>query len=175
MTKVTASGFLRLLAFTVLLVPAAHCARAPEAPLTAHFVDVGVAEPVGPQRRTPDASSATGFVTRGDTVFRSHTTIVPATRGAAFGFSYRLDFVPKDHPVRLTQVIRHPPLKKPDGPVIRHQISSQEVRSSDGHVEGKLWYILREDYEVVPGEWTVSLLQGRRVLLEQRFTVKAPS
>lgn len=166
---------LRAVPLTLLVLGTESCGVSPDPPLVAHVVEFGVGRPSGSQRRTADSSSATGFITYGDAELESHTTVVPATRGAAFGVFYRLDGVPADRVLRLTQVIRHPPMKKPDGTVIHQQVSYEDVTSSDGHADGGLWYILREEYELVPGAWSVALLHGTTPLLKQEFTVAPPN
>lgn len=148
---------------------------APASPprLSVRITDFGVMEPVGAQQRTADPSSATGFITRGDAVFRSHVTTVPAIQGLAFGFAYRIDGMPAGRSVRLTRIIRHPPMKKPDGTVITQQVSSRDERSDVGALDAKAYYTMREPYEVVPGRWTITVLEGDTVLAEQAFTVGA--
>src|SRR5262245_3109245 len=114
-------------ALMLLFLSFVSCADAPEVPLKARLIDFGVVRPTGSQRQAADASSATGFVTQGDAELQSHSTIVPAIQGTAFGIYYGLDGVPTDHNLRLTQIIRHPPMKKPDGTVIQEQVSYQDV------------------------------------------------
>ena len=160
------------LVVALALVPAAGCAAPQDARLRARLMHAGIVEPVGPQHRTPDPASATGFRTRGDAAVTSETTTVPCKRGIAFGIAFRVDGLPDGQPVRLTQVIRHPPMKKPDGSVIHEQLSSQQLRSSAGYTIGKVFYTLREEYEVVPGDWSIAILQGSTLLLRQDFKLE---
>jgi hypothetical protein len=92
-------------------------------------------------------------------------------KGTAFGFDFRIDGAPTDRPVRLTHLITHPKMKKPDGTVLERQTFDRDVTSSKGTISGSLWYTLREDFELLPGEWSLSVLQGTTVLVEKRFTV----
>jgi len=144
------------------------------APLSAHLLDYGIVEPVGPQQKVVDETSATGFRYHGDSRITSHTAVVLGKQGVAFGISFRIDGVPRFTPVQIAQVIRHPPMKLPDGSVIQEQISYQPVRSREGSVLGKLFYTLREPHEVVPGNWSISIMDGNRLLLEQKFVLQPP-
>jgi len=161
----------RLLA--VALLTTTSCVPANAAHLSATVLDVGLVEPTGEQHRFENETSATGFVTLGDSAIRARTTAVPAIQGTAFGVRYRLDGLPSEGILRLTQVIRHPPMAKPDGAVIREQVSHQDIECKGNYLEAKLWYIMRERYEVVPGMWTLTVSQGDRVLVEQHFEVVA--
>jgi hypothetical protein len=55
--------------------------------------------------------------------------------------------------------------------VLAKQTFYRDVTGSDGTISGRLWYTLREDFELPPGEWTLSVLHGTSVLVEKRFTV----
>lgn len=66
---------------------------------------------------------------------------------------------------------RRTKMKKPDETVLAKQTFDRDVTGSDGTISGRLWYTLREDFELPPGEWTLSVLHGTSVLVEKRFTV----
>jgi hypothetical protein len=97
--------------------------------------------------------------------------VVPAQKGVAFGISFRIDGV-KSWPLRITQTITSPPLRKPSGTVLTTQVSYQDAVGRFGTVLGKVFYTLREDYEVVPGEWTITVGVGSSRLVEQRLFVR---
>ncbi len=148
-------------------------ARESEGPLTGHITRAGVYEPAGSGKKMSERGSVTGYVTEGGKVFQSATTNVVLVKGTAFGFDFRIDEVPTGGPVRLTHVITHPKMKKADGTVFEKQTFERDVTSDNGTISGSLWYTLREDFELVPGEWSLSVLQGTRVLVQKKFTVSA--
>lgn len=144
-----------------------------EALLTGHITRAGVYEPIDSGKKMSEHGSVTGYVTEGGKVFQSATTNVSLAKGTAFGFDFRIDGAPKDRPVRLTHLITHPKMKKPDGTVLEKQGFERNVTTSNGTISGSLWYTLREDFELVPGEWSLSVLQGTTVLVEKKFRVSA--
>ena len=139
---------------------------------TAEILDAGIIAPAGPQERIEDPTSATGFRWHGDGTFTSHTIVVPATQGMAFGISFRVDGIPASE-TRYTQKVTSPPLKKPDGTVVTEQVSYQQLANNHGTIYGKLYYTLRESYEVVPGEWTLAIYMGPNQLVSQKFFVRS--
>jgi hypothetical protein len=162
----------RLLAIGAVLAIAA-CQAAAESRLTGYIVRFGLYEAATTAQRVPDSGSPTGYVTKGPAVFQAEATTVPLVKGVGFGFDFRIEGVPADDPVRLTTLITHPAMRKPDGTVLRHQVFENDVKGKDGTITGSLWYTLREDYELLPGDWTLAVLQGQTVLVEKRFIVAA--
>ena len=142
-----------------------------KAPLTGYIAKAGAYVLAGSGKKLSEGGSATGYVTEGGRVFQSATTNVLLAKGTAFGFDFRIAGAPTDRPVRLTHLITHPKMKKPGGAVLEKQTFDRDVKSSNGTISGSLWYTLREDFELVPGKWSLSVLQGTTVLVEKQFTV----
>ena len=92
-------------------------------------------------------------------------------KGVSFGFDFRIDGAPADRPLRLTHLITHPKMRKPDGTTLQRQSFDRDVTANQGAIVGSLWYTLREDFELVPGEWTLSVLHDGSVLVEKKFVV----
>lgn len=162
----------RLLAVgAIMAVAACQAAAAPR--LAGHIVRFGLYKPAATAERIPDSGSPTGYVTRGPAVFQAAATAVPLVKGVGFGFDFRIEGAPADDAVRLTTVITHPAMRKPDGKVLWHQVFENDVRGKNGTITGSLWYTLREDYELLPGDWTLAVLHHDTVLVEKRFVVAA--
>jgi TonB family protein len=153
-----------------ILVSAAE----PAPQLQGHVTKTGIYVLTGSERRISEEGSATGYVTEGGKTFQSSVTNVPLGKGISFGFDFRIDGAPADHPVRLTHIITHPKMKKPDGTVLEKQSFDRDVTGSAGVIYGRLWYTLREDYELLSGEWTLMVCHGTSVLVEKKFTVTQP-
>ncbi len=145
------------------------------APLTGHITKAGTYVMTGSGDKMSERGSATGYVTEGGRTFQSATTNVVLAKGTTFGFDFLIDGAPTDRPVRLTHLTTHPKMKKPDGTVVERQTFDRDITSSNGTITGSLWYTLREDFELVPGEWSLSVIQGTAVLVEKKFTVVPPS
>jgi hypothetical protein len=149
-------------------------AAEPKALLNGHITKAGVYVLTGTEKKISEPGSGTGYVTEGGRTFQSATTNVILAKDTSFGFDFRIDGAPMDHPVRLTHLITHPRMKKPDGTVLEQQSFDRDVTGVEGIISGRLWYTLREDFEMVPGEWSLSVLQGTTVLVEKKFTVTQP-
>ena len=168
---------LKTLSRTLVLVAATTAgigllsAAESKAPLTGCITRAGAYEPTGSGKKMSERGSVTGYVTEGGRVFQSSTTNVLLAKGTAFGFDFRIDGAPTSRPVRLTHLTTHPRMKKPDGTVLERQTFDRDVTSSNGTISGSLWYTLREDFELVPGKWSLSVLQGTTVLIQKKFTV----
>jgi hypothetical protein len=147
------------------------CAGESQPQLRGHFTKFGIYMPAGSGKRITERGSATGYVTEGGRIFQSAGTNVDLVKGVSFGFDFRIDGVPAVQPLRLTHLIAHPKMKKPDGATLEKQTFDRDVMGTDGTISGTLWYTLREDFELLPGEWTLSVLHGTKVLVEKRFSV----
>lgn len=158
---------------TIMALMAFLYAPRSEIVLNGHVTKVGIYMAAGSERRIAERGSASGYVTEGGRIFQTAGTNVNLVKGVSFGFDFRIDGAPTNRPVRIMHVIIHPKMKKPDGTISERQSFDREVTSSNGVITGSLWYTLREDFELLPGEWTLSVLHGSTTLVEKKFNVYA--
>jgi hypothetical protein len=96
---------------------------------------------------------------------------IPAQRGVIFGFRYKVIGPSTGDEVELTKVATFPP------PGLRPPGTSAPVPRTERSLLNKVGetrftsYILSEDYEVVPGVWTIELWSGGRRLASESFTL----
>ena len=164
-----------LLTATLLLGPAASCAPAPATQPMARVIDYGIVRLVGPFDRHVDPTTATGFTSTGPgrSVFEKQATEVPAVQGTTFGFRYRIEGIQPGHPLIVEEIIRHPPMTRPDGTVLSEERTKAQVSPADGVVDQKFLYLLREPYEVVPGDWSLAVAIDGTIAIDQHFTLTA--
>ena len=134
----------------------------------------GIYVPQGSGKRILQPGSSTGYITEGGQTFQSAGTNVTLAKGISFGFDFQISGAPTNEPIRLRHVISHPTMHTPDGKTLQKQEFVRDVMGNSGVISGTLWYTLREDYELLPGEWTLSVMNGPRVLAEKRFMVAPP-
>jgi len=160
----------------LLVSSALACSPAPNSPPAVRLVDYGVIRPVGPFVHHPDSSTAAGFTTSGpgNSIFEQRTTKVPATRGTAFGIRYRIEHIRPGQSVIVEEIIRHPPITKPDGTVVSEERTRDRVTSDTGSIDQKFFYRLVQPYEVVPGDWSLAVAVDGVTAIDQHFTVRAP-
>ncbi len=151
------------------------CAAQSGALLTGHITKAGVYVLTNSEKRISEEGSAAGYVTEGGRTFQSAATNVILAKGTAFGLDFRIDGARTDCPVRLTHLITHPKMKKPDGTVLTKQSFDRDVTSGDGTISGRLWYTLREDFELLPGKWSLSVLQNCHSGHLPTITIDIPS
>jgi hypothetical protein len=51
--------------------------------------------------------------------------------------------------------------------------SATATADENGVARGFIGYVFEESYEMVPGQWNMSLIFNRKILLQKSFTVKA--
>ena len=156
---------------TTLLIA---CGAPPTAP-TVRVVDYGIVRLVGPFERHADPNTAVGYTSSGPgrSTFEKATRDIPAVQGCAFGFRYRIEGAPDGQRVTVEEIIRHPPMRRPDGTMIREERTKEEWLAEDGAVDRKFLYRLSQPYEVVPGDWTLTVTVNGKTAVEQHFNLIA--
>jgi hypothetical protein len=119
------------------------------------------------QYRTPD--SATGFASLSDLNIVDDNTHVPLAKGAAFGMQWEATGMPAR--TSITFVVQNPMIRRPDGSTMMGSREEIPKESDHGRIESTDCYVLSEDYEVEPGDWTLSVMHGSQVLVTQTFRV----
>ena len=102
------------------------------------------------------------------------TTTIPARIGISFGVRYKIVGEPDNAEVTLRKVISFPPpgLQPSRGKIMPQ--SESKVETMIGETAADL-YTLEDNFELVPGVWTVELWDGERKLLTQSFTLEKPA
>lgn len=150
----------------------AACASPPVRPI-ARMVDFGIVRLVGPFEKHTDPNTAVGYTSSGPgrSIFEKKTTEIPALQGITFGIRYRIEGISPQKPVTVEEIIRHPPITRSDGTVLREERTTNEAAPPDGVVDQKFLYLLREPYEVVAGDWSLVVAIDGRKAIEQHFDV----
>jgi hypothetical protein len=160
----------------LLVEGALSCAPRPALPPAVRLIEYGIIRPVWPFVHHSDPTTAAGFRSRGtgNSVFEQRTTEVPATLGAAFGIRYRIENIPTGQAVLVEEIIRHPPITKPDGTLLSEERTKDNVSSDTGYFDQKFFYRLGQPYEVVSGDWSLAVAVNGKTAIDQHFIVRAP-
>jgi uncharacterized protein DUF3859 len=139
------------------------------------MVEHGIIHPVGPFVRHDDPAAAAGFTSSGagNSVFVQRTTEVPAMLGIAFGIRYRVENIAPGQNVVVEEIIRHPPMTKPDGTVASEERTKETLTSDSGFIDRKFFYRLGLPYEVVPGDWSLAVAVNGSTAIDQHFSVRS--
>jgi len=100
------------------------------------------------------------------------TTNVPARIGTSFGFRLKLPGKPSEEIVSCTSKCVHPKLTDPSSG------RSNEVEQWDtpglAGQDGYIGYTFDNDWELVPGRWTIQVFADSKLVAEKTFNVYAP-
>jgi len=125
------------------------------------------------ERRVEEKNSVLGYRTIIKNVkVVEQTDRIPSTIGTRFGLRYRITGSPEGYGIKITKKMSFPGLKDPKADKV---ISSSEYEL-ERPIGRLLWtgYTFEEEWECVPGEWTIGLWYGGKKLAEKTFTVYRP-
>jgi hypothetical protein len=166
----------RLVIVAALLVQGTlSCAPQPVLPPTVRLIEYGIIRPVGPFVHHSDPTTAAGFTSSGpgNSVFEQRTAEVPPRLGTAFGIRYRIENIRTGQALVVEEIIRHPPITKPDGTVVSEERTKDKLTSDTGYIDQKFFYRPGQPYEVVSGDWSLSVAVNGLTAIDQHFTVRA--
>lgn len=99
----------------------------------------------------------------------SSETKLKAVQGAVFGYSFRLRGVADGVNADFQMRVLHPAMRGRDGKTQTVSTVPLEVYGVAGFSEDDILYILSEDFEVLPGKWTLQLLHKGSVVISREF------
>ena len=114
--------------------------------------------------------STAGYATIGDLVLIQRTDEVPMRKDVGFGFRWKARNLPEQ--AVITYRVDHPPITRPDGKKLTSFEEPMKKETKLGVLETADCYFLSEDYELVPGTWTLSVLHKGVLLVRHSFYVK---
>jgi hypothetical protein len=117
----------------------------------------------------PDATA--GYASRGNVMIVRPGDTIPLHKGVGFGYLWHATGLPSTFDLKYR--IQHPPITRKDGKRVEMFEETMAQASVDGEFETADCYFLDEDYEVVPGDWTITLLVQDKVLVTRTFHVVA--
>jgi uncharacterized protein (TIGR03067 family) len=93
------------------------------------------------------------------------TKNVPCKVGESFGIRLEFANLPKGVNCTVRSEMHHPPIKQPDGTVLKKSVSETTIKAREKPEEYFLWTFLKGfEYELVPGQWTrVVFVDGTEV------------
>ncbi len=139
------------------------------------IIEYGIYEVLKPGIVYEHKESTAGYAEEGGNVkLVEKTTRIPLKKGIAFGFKWEARGLP-DISIKIAMRVKHPPTTRPDGTKSSGFEEMLPFFPERGRVEPREdLYVLSEDWEMLPGEWTLSMVYEGKVLCEKVFTVIAP-
>jgi hypothetical protein len=159
------------LVFAVSLVSTAGAQTSPSVQ-SAEIVEYGIYRIALSGGHIPLSSTSAGAVEPATGVHLIATTNrVPAVVGTTFGCLFVVKGEPTAAPVTLDIVVEHPPFQKAPGDKTgtRDKVPwPYVIGQKSGYT-----YTLDNDWEAVPGNWSIQVCYRGRKLAEQKFVVEA--
>ena len=122
----------------------------------------------------PAAPTGQGRYLPQEPVFVMEASRIPATLGVRFGFDFEVTGLPPTL-VQLRSVAIYPPIRRPDGSVATgHELAYPLLLPVDGRVATSIGFGFDKDYELVPGKWTLQILDEDKKIVERAFEVYRP-
>ena len=141
-----------------------------EQPPKAEVLASGICVHEGEEFFYDQPQSATGYAHFvSELVITEPTSTVPLEKGIRFGFKWQVTGLPSTF--NLTYRVEHPLITRPDGTQLRSSDEPMIHESINGTFVGTDCYMLREDYELVPGEWAMSVLMDGVTVAKQTYQV----
>jgi hypothetical protein len=103
--------------------------------------------------------------------FLEHTNCIVSRKGTSFGFRYKLTGLP-DEPVVLDFETIHPEFTLPNGSKDSGRVVHGECETKGGVWESTMGYHFDEDFEMVEGDWVMSVYYNKTKLVSQIFHVR---
>jgi hypothetical protein len=139
----------------------------------AEIYETGIFETVGEVRSVDAPQTAPGKVGEYSGIKLVEATTSFATKkGLTFGFRYRVTG-PKDGEVQgFEMFVMHPPMRGTDGKMHTIQSAPIELFFENKVAKDDVVYILAEDFEVLPGTWTLQVRLAGKPILSRTFVLK---
>lgn len=138
--------------------------------VSAKIVNFGIYKVVKTGNQYSHEESTAGYAEEGiQTTLVKSTTKIPLRKGIAFGFEWEAEGFPRDTPIKISYRIRHPETTKPDGTISSGFDEPFPLLLEDGKIKTGDYYQISEDWELLPGEWCLSVVYENNVLFEKVF------
>lgn len=150
-------------AAVALLAAGAHAAP------VGRIVQFGLCDSGSGKENYAQPDSTAGYASRGNMMIGSPTDTIPLHKGVGFGYFWHASGLAPTFAVKYR--IQHPPIVRKDGKRAEMFEETLQLASTEGQFETADCYFLDEDYELVPGDWTITLLVQDKVLVTKTFHV----
>ena len=100
------------------------------------------------------------------------TNTLTAKKGLSFGFRFMLKGALNGRVSGFEMFTSHPPMRGADGVVHSSQTSPIDITFENGVARDGNIYMLSEDFEVLPGKWTMAIRYQGKTLLSRKFELQ---
>ena len=138
---------------------------------TGEVIESGICEPGRVSETYSQPQSTAGYASLVSTLrITKPANDIPLRKGVGFGFRWKARNLPEQ--AEITYVVEHPSIRRPDGKTLSRFEETMQQATDLGTLETVDCYFLAEDFEVVPGTWTLSILHKGTPLAKRSFYVR---
>ena len=155
----------------LLLVVVVSCA--PNHKYKAEILDVGLFTGGSVESTSGAPETARGIISsHSASELKENTSRVPAEIGTIFGFTYTLVGAPAGERVPLRYVWKTPGVMAPGKSTLFQEEFpwANTIGEKGGHL-----LRLDEEWELIPGIWTLQVFHGKQLLAERSFEIYRPA
>ena len=124
-----------------------------------------------------EAKDTSGSVRRESKKFThlSTTKKIPCKVGETFGIRLEFANLPKGVNYTIRSEMHHPPIKQPDGTILKKSRGERTIKAGQMPGEHHTWSFLKGfEYELVPGNWTQVVFVDGVEVARITFQVQEP-
>jgi len=130
--------------------------KEPEENVKGHLIDFGVIKPTNQQQRYAIPDQPGRFAINADLEFVNKTEEIPLRQGTAFGIVWAISGL-KEKTIEVVYSVEHPEITLENGEKSRLCIGRMTHEVIDGIAGSIDGYILNQKYELVPGNWKITI------------------
>lgn len=138
-----------------------------------HIEESGIFEVIDPPVQSFSANTTAGYESVINTQLVKETVLIPLKRDVVFGFSYVVvDLKAESEWIVVDVEISHPLTSNylgQESTGFKQQATAR--MKDDGHYHNGIFYLFSEDYEMVPGEWQITVRYQDKFEVSKRFFV----
>ena len=162
-----------MLLYTLANPVSAAVGKVAQFPIKITIDDFGVYQLLGKNQQFFSADTTAGYSSVIDTRLIASGSHVPLRQGVVFGFNFFIaDASTDEEQVPVLIQIKHPQTTNYLGKqsVGFSKIDSARLKA-DGHYHNGAFYVFSEPYEMVAGEWTITVTYRGEMTVSKIFTV----
>ncbi len=138
------------------------------------ITEYGIIEYRGEMTQFSDPESIAGKISYGienKAYFINKTVDIPLKKGVIFGYRWKIVGVVPGKKINITYKVSHPMLTSPNGYTSKGSEGVFEITPKDRTYDMINAYKLSEDFEMIKGIWTISVLRDGEIIAEMSFNV----
>jgi hypothetical protein len=125
--------------------------------VTGHLIDYGIYRMTHQQKRYEVPGEPGRYSINSRTEFTKTTERIPLEKGTAFGIAWVITGLQEERFVEVLYFVEHPEMTLENGKkstLLTEKLKRRVIGGVAGGVDG---YVMNHDYELLPGDWKVSI------------------